>query len=94
MGLRIILLIVCTFLFTCSSSALDDIEFADSNLEQAIQKELGISTPVTKQRMLGLRMLHAEESSIKSLEGLRYATNLKKLYRILPVPLAGLPALR
>ncbi len=77
---RIVLSIVFILSFACSAAELDVITFADANLEQAIQQELGIDTPVSEQQMLELTTLNAAEYSIQNLDGLRYAKNLIKLY--------------
>lgn len=77
---RVVLSIVFILSSVCSADALDVITFADTNLERAIQSELGIDTPVSEQQMLELTTLNAEESSIKKLDGLQYAKNLIRLY--------------
>ncbi len=80
MKLRIVLSIVFILAWDCSAAEPDVITFADTNLELAIQLELGIDTPISKQQMLELTTLNAEESWIKNLDGLRYAKNLVRLY--------------
>jgi hypothetical protein len=80
MKLKIVLSIVFILSFACSAAELNVITFADANLEQAIQQELGVDTPVSEQQMLELTTLNAEEYSIQNIDGLRYAKNLIKLY--------------
>lgn len=75
--LRITLLCV---LLSAAGSMGQEVKFADAELERAVRDQLGVGSPVTAEQMLELTILKAEKRGIKSLEGLRHAKNLKKLY--------------
>ncbi|WP_428909834.1 leucine-rich repeat domain-containing protein [Niallia sp. Krafla_26] len=56
------------------------VEFADSNLEQAIKNQLGLDREIYESDMENLTYLYAVNNGIQSLEGIQYAKNLSTLY--------------
>lgn len=53
------------------------VQFADPDLESAVQQALDLSGPVMLSQMLGLNFFEAREGGITSWEGLQYALNLR-----------------
>ncbi len=75
---------VCLFIalvmFTAGlAGAQEPVYFADPNLQDAVEAQLGISDPNAAD-MLGLTYLDAQSSGIFDLTGLEYALNLAEIY--------------
>ena len=93
-------LIVGTTLVVARPVSVQIVEMPDPQLKQAVREALNLpdKTPLSRQEILRLEHLRAEESEITDLTGLEHATNLRSL--ILPrnnisdlKPLAGLTQL-
>ena len=62
--LRRFLCSITVFLLTVSISFAQVVHIPDVNLQEAIQEELGITSPFTQQNMMRLTQLHAIEKGI------------------------------
>ena len=77
--LRQFLCIITVFLLTISIGFAQVVHIPDTNLQQAIQEELGITPPFTQEDMTLLTRLYAIEKDIVNIQGLEFAVHLTDL---------------
>ena len=71
----LIISVLGVVLFNTAIVGAQGVYFADANLKQAVEEELGISDP-TAEDMLALTLLDAHNRGIDNLTGLEYADNV------------------
>ena len=77
--LRRFLCIITVFLLTVSIGFAQIVHIPDTNLQQALQEELGITPPFTQEDMMLLTRLYAIEKGIVNIQGLEFTVNLTEL---------------
>lgn len=77
--LRRFLWSITVFLMIVSSGFAQVVHIPDTNLQRAIQEELGVVPPFTPEDMTHLTKLHAIEKGIVSIQGLEFAVRLTEL---------------
>ncbi len=75
---KLTIIVLGIVLFNAAMVSAQPVYFADANLKQAVEEELGISDP-TADDMLGLTGLTANNKGIDNLTGLEYGVNLTML---------------
>ena len=70
------ILLACTVLAEVGSVRAQDVSFADTNLETAVEQQLGLAGPITQSEMLDLTYLDASGLGVVDTTGLQYASNL------------------
>lgn len=77
--LRRFLCSLIVFLLTVSIGFAQVVHIPDTNLQRAIQEELGIPPPFTQKHMTLLTRLHAIDKGIVNIQGLEFAVRLTEL---------------